>query len=159
MLGRLAELAGSWPDHQVAECLNTEGLRTRTGKEWTYARVHSMRKQHGIPTGCPLKPEPGHDQGRWLVSSRVAAERLQVSLSLINLGVSHGVLLHDQRMPASKVWVRLTEEDVARLTGTSADATSLPTFASVKAQTGLLKMNSGSRGWPVATSHTGFAAA
>lgn len=35
VLGRLAELAGSWPDHQVAECLNAEGLQTRTGKKWT----------------------------------------------------------------------------------------------------------------------------
>ena len=137
VLRRLAELAGCWPDHQVADRLNAEGLRTRTGKEWTYARVHSMRKQHGIPTGCPLKPNQDTIRADGLVSSRVAAERLQVSLSLVNLWVSHGVLLHDQRMPASKVWVRVTEEDVARLTGASADAASLPTFASVKARTGL----------------------
>ena len=58
--------------------------------------------------------------------SRMAAERLRVSLSLINPWVSHGVPLHDQRMPASKVWARLNEEDVARLTGASADAASLP---------------------------------
>jgi len=137
VLRRLAELANSWPDHQVAERLNAERLRTRTGKEWTYARVHSMRKQHGIPTGCPLKPDLAAVRADGLVSSRMAAEQLQVSLSLINLWVSHGVLSHDQRMQASKVWVRLNEEDVARLTGTTADAISLPTFGSVKAQAGL----------------------
>ena len=96
-----------------------------------------MRKQHGIPTGCPLKPDQDTIRADGLVSSRTAAEQLRVSLSLVNLWVSHGVLLHDQRMPASKVWVRLNKEDVARLTGASADVVSLPTFASVKAQTGL----------------------
>ena len=137
VLERLAELAHSRPDHQVAECLNAEGLRTRTGKPWTYARVHSMRKQHSIPTGCPLKPGLAAARADGLVSSKMAAERLRVSASLINLWVKHGVLSHDQRMPASKVWVRLNEEDVARLTGTTADAVSLPTFGSVKAQAGL----------------------
>jgi len=137
VLRRLAELAHSWPDHQVADGLNAEGLRTRTGKEWTYARVHSMRKQHGIPTGCPLKPHLAVVRADGLVSSRTAAERLRVSASLINLWVKHGVLSHDQRMPTSKVWVRLNEEDVARLTGTTADAVSLPTFGSVMAQAGL----------------------
>jgi hypothetical protein len=137
VLDRLAELAKHQPDHQVAERLNAEGLRTRTGREWTYSRVHSMRKQHAIPTGCPLKPEHGTVRADGLVSSRVAAERLQVSPSLVNLWVKRGVLLHDQRMPASKVWVRLTEEDFARLTGTSTEAPGLPTFKSVMAQMGL----------------------
>jgi len=137
VLERLAELAHSRPDHQVADCLNAEGLQTRTGKEWTYARVHSMRKQYGIPTGCPLKPDLAVVRADGLVSSRTAAERLRVSASLINLWVKHGVLSHDQRMPASKVWVRLNEDDVARLTGTTADAVSLPTFGSVKAHAGL----------------------
>src|ERR1700760_4353483 len=54
--GMRTELARMQPDHQVADRLNAEGLRTRTGKNWTYARVHSMRKQHDIPTGCPLVP-------------------------------------------------------------------------------------------------------
>ena len=56
VLERLAELARQIPDHQVAERLNAEGFRTRTGKAWTYARVLSIRKQHGIPTACPLPP-------------------------------------------------------------------------------------------------------
>lgn len=137
VLERLAELAHGRPDHQVADGLNAEGLRTRTGKKWTYARVHSMRKQHGILTGCPLKPNLAAVRADGLVSSRMAAEQLRVSASLINLWVKHGVLSHDQRMPASKVWIRLNEEDVARLTGATADAVSLPTFSSVKAQAGL----------------------
>jgi len=137
VLDRLAILAGDQPDHQVAARLNAEGYRTRTGKEWTYARVGSMRKQHAIPTGCPLDPDGTAARADGLVSARQAAERLGVSPSLVNLWVKQGVLSHDQRVPASKVWVRLTEEDLARLTGGAAEATSLPTFHSVRVQAGL----------------------
>lgn len=137
VLDRLTDLASNRPDHQVAERLNAEGIRTRSGKEWTYARVHSMRKQHAIPTGCPLKPDHAAERADGLVSSRVAAERLQISASLVNLWVKHGVLLHDQRVPGSKVWVQLFEEDFARLTGASPDAATLPSFASIRTRTGL----------------------
>lgn len=134
---RLAILARRHPDHEVASRLNAEGLRTRTGNEWTYARVQSMRKQHGIPTGCPLDPDGAAARTDGLVSSRTAADRLGVSASLVNLWVQHGVLVHDQRVAASKVWVRLNEDDIARLTGTAVDAAELPTFASVRRQGGL----------------------
>jgi DNA invertase Pin-like site-specific DNA recombinase len=134
---RLATLAVNHPDHQVAIRLNAEGYRTRTKKEWTYARVKSMRKQHAIPTGCPLDPDQAAVRADGLISARRAAERLGVSASLVNLWVKHGVLIHDQRVSASKVWVRLTEEDLSRLTGRVADAIDLPTFGSIRAQAGM----------------------
>jgi DNA invertase Pin-like site-specific DNA recombinase len=133
-LERLTQLAAQLPDHQIAVRLNAEGLRTRSGREWTYPRVHSMRKQYSIPTGCPLDPEHTAERADGLISSKAAADRLGVSLSLINLWVKHGVLHHDQRLPASKVWVRLAEEDFARLTGASPGANCLPTFAAVRTQ-------------------------
>ena len=108
-----------------------------TGKKWTYARVHSMRKQHAIPTGCPLVPHPATKRADGFVSSKMAAERLQVSPSLVNLWVQHGVLRHDQRVAASKVWVQLSKEDITRLTGACPEATSLPTLKSVREQNGL----------------------
>jgi len=139
VVDRLADLAGSHPDHQVAARLNAEGLRTRTGKDWTYARVQSMRKQHAISTGCPLDPDQAAARADGLVSSRTAADRLGVSLSLVNLWAKQGVLMHDQRVTASKVWVRLNEDDLARLTGKAAEASSLPTFASVRLQAGMTR--------------------
>ena len=114
---RLAMLAVDHPDHQVATRLNAEGYRTRTGKEWTYARVKSMRKQHAIRTGCPLDPDQTAVRADGMISARRAAERLGVSASLVNLWVKHGVLVHDQRVSASKVWVRLTDDDFSRLSG------------------------------------------
>jgi hypothetical protein len=131
---QLAVLAVDHPDHQVAIRLNAEGYRTRTGKEWTYARVKSMRKQHAIPTGCPLNPDQTAVRADGMISARRAAERLGVSASLVNLWVKHGVLRHDQHVLASKVWVRLTDEDLSRLTGGVADAGELPTFSSIRAQ-------------------------
>ncbi len=122
------------PDHQVAARLNAEGYRTRTGKEWTYARVKSMRKQHTIPTGCPLNPDQTAVRSDGLLSARRAAERLGVSASLVSLWVKHGVLVHDQRVSPSKVWVRLTDSDLSRLTGGVADAAGLPTFGSIRTQ-------------------------
>jgi hypothetical protein len=139
VLDRLRELASRWPDHQVADRLNAEGLCTRTGKLWTYARVQAMRKQHVIPTACPLSPGKASARADGFVSSKVAAEQLGVSLSLVNLWVRHGVLVHEQHVAASKVWVRLTGDDLARLTGKSTEAADLPTFRQIMEETRMPK--------------------
>jgi hypothetical protein len=107
VVARLRELARALPDHKLAERLNAEGLRTRTGKAWTYARVHSMRKQHGIATACPLHTREA-DGARtgccpWRPRPGASACRRPSSTS----GCGKGVLVHDQRRSASRVWVRL----------------------------------------------------
>jgi hypothetical protein len=64
--------------------------------------------------------------------ARVAAQRLGISSSLIHVWVRHGVLMHDQHRAASRVWVRLTDKDRARLDGScTAMAARLPTFDEV----------------------------
>ncbi len=131
MIARLRELAQTVPDHRIAERLNAEGLQTRTGKAWTYARVHSMRKQHGIATACPLHTREASQRADGLLPIRAAAQRLSVSSSLVHLWAQRGVLAHDQRRSASRVWVRLDEGDLARLDGSSPLAPQLPTFGEV----------------------------
>jgi DNA invertase Pin-like site-specific DNA recombinase len=116
VVDRLRELAQQLPDHQIAERLNAEGIRTQTGKTWTYARVESIRKQHQIPTSCPVDPH-GKPRGDGLLPVRLAAERLGVSSSLVHIWIQHGVLTCDQRKSLSKRWVRLTEADLIRLDG------------------------------------------
>jgi DNA invertase Pin-like site-specific DNA recombinase len=133
VLARLRVLAEKYPDHQIAMWLNTEGFRTRTGKTWTYARVHSMRKQHGIPTSCPLQTQGAVQRADGLMPARAAAQRLGVSPSLLHVWVRHGVLDFDQHQTASRVWVRLNEDDLARLDGTSPIGYRLPRFAQVMA--------------------------
>jgi DNA invertase Pin-like site-specific DNA recombinase len=129
VLARLRELAARHPDHRVAAQLNEEGFRTRTGKPWTYARVQSARKQHGIPTGCPLHTREVTSRGDGMTPIAVAAERLGVSQSLVHVWVQHGVLQHDQHRSASRVWVRLNGDDLTRLDGSSPTALRLPSFA------------------------------
>jgi hypothetical protein len=132
LVARLRELAALHPDHQIAAQLNDAGLRTRTGKPWTYARVHAMRKQHGIPTGCPLHTRDAAARADGMVPVTVAAERLGVSSSLVHVWVRHGVLRHDQHRSASRVWVRLNADDSARLDGSSKTGPGLPSFAQVQ---------------------------
>jgi hypothetical protein len=131
VIARLRELAAKHPDHQVAALLNAEGLCTRTGRAWTYARVHSMRKQHGIPTGCPLHTRGAGQRADGLMPVMAVARHLGVSSSLVHVWVRHGVLAHDQRRSASRVWVRLEAEDLARLDGSNPIAPQLPRFAEV----------------------------
>src|SRR3954467_14282911 len=131
LIRHLAELARHDPDHRIAARLNAEGLRTRTGKPWTYARVFSMRKQHGIATACPLSTRDAIPRADGLIPAKAAAQRLGVSPSLIHVWVGHGVLDHDQHRPSSKVWVRLSEDDLARLDGSSALGPDLPSLGQV----------------------------
>ena len=83
LVQRIREMATTCPDHQIAEHLNAEGVRTQTGKNWTYERVHSIRKQHHIPTCCPIDPTVSAPRGDGLVSVKTAAQLLQISPSLV----------------------------------------------------------------------------
>lgn len=133
ILQRIRELAPRYPDHDIAERLNREGLLTQTGKPWTYHRVSSMRKQHGIPTGCPVDPQQSTPRGDGLVPVKTAAQLLHISPATVHLWAEQGVLVSDQRVKASKLWVRVDETDLARLNG-SYSAEHLPTFNDIMSQ-------------------------
>jgi DNA-binding transcriptional MerR regulator len=117
VVAQLRALAQELPDHQIAERLNAAGLRTKTGKPWTYPRVASMRAQHGIPTGCPIDPTGTPVRGDGQQSARWVAQRLGVSPSLMHVWIKQGVLSSEQRTVQSYRWIRCTEADVARLDG------------------------------------------
>lgn len=122
LVERLRQLATRLPDHQIAEELNTEEVRTPTGKPWTAGRVASLRKQHAIATACPIEPGAVAVRGDGLISTAEAARRLAVSPSLVHVWVEHGVLTGDQRGAGSDLWVRLSEQDAVRLSGQVASA-------------------------------------
>lgn len=130
VIERIQALAKTYPDHRIAEHLNNEGVLTRTGKRWTYQRVYSVRKLHHIPSACPIINRESKARGDGLVPANVAAQLLNVSPSLISLWAMRGVLVKDQRTTASKLWVRLDKQDIARLNG-SADCRALPTLDQV----------------------------
>lgn len=116
-VARLRDLAQCLPDHRIADQLNAEGVRTQTGKRWTHQRVTSIRKQHHIPTACPVDTDVRAVRGDGLMPIALAAERLGVSRSLVHVWVELGALSGEQRVAASKRWVRLTPADLARLDG------------------------------------------
>jgi hypothetical protein len=43
--GVVRRMAGAWPDHEIAACLNRLRLRTGAGNTWTASRVLSLRKR------------------------------------------------------------------------------------------------------------------
>jgi len=53
LVERVRTDAQHWPDHQIAERLNGEGVRTPMGKPWTAARVTSLRKQQKLAYSIP----------------------------------------------------------------------------------------------------------
>ena len=107
-------------DERIAEQLAVEGRTTRQGLPWTASRVHRLRLRYEIATTCPLMPRHGQTRGDGLVPLVTAAARLGVVPSaLIHWG--HRGLLHvEQSRPGSPLWVRLTEQELARLDGTLA---------------------------------------
>jgi DNA invertase Pin-like site-specific DNA recombinase len=117
LVARIGELAQHMPDHQIAVVLNAEGIRTQTGKEWTYRRVQSIRKQHQIATACPVDPTGGGVRGDGRMGIAEAARQLEVSRSLIHVWIEQGVLSCEQRTALSYRWIHLSEDDRARLDG------------------------------------------
>jgi transposase-like protein len=93
--------------------------------------VYSVRRQHGIATACPLHTRETAQRADGLMPVTAAARRLAVSPSLVHVWVRHGILAHDQRRSASRVWVRLGEDDLARLDGSSPVTRHLPSFGEV----------------------------
>ncbi len=135
LVERIRQLAQQYPDHQIADHLNAAGLRTQTGKVWTYQRVKSIRKQHRIATACPIDPGATAGRGDGLVPLRQVATQLGVSPSLIHVWVQQGVLTSEQRTVQSYRWVRLTDADRRRLDGQQ-DWSQFPTVRQVMRQRG-----------------------
>jgi hypothetical protein len=118
ILARIRAWAQHETDERIAERLNTGGLSTRMGLSWTAERVHHIRAYHGIATACPVMPRAGAVRGDGLVSVRTAAERLGVVPTAFEHWRKWGVVQTAQRGIGSPFWLRLTEEDFARLDGT-----------------------------------------
>jgi DNA invertase Pin-like site-specific DNA recombinase len=136
IVARLRALAQQYPDHRIADQLNAAGVLTQTGKPWTHRRVASIRKQHAIPTACPVGTAVRAVRGDGCIPVALAAEQLGVSRSLVHVWVGLGALVGEQRVAASKCWVHLTAADAARLDGRH-DWSAFPTFRHVLRQTGL----------------------
>jgi DNA invertase Pin-like site-specific DNA recombinase len=120
VLERIRTLARRHPDDRVAAILNDEGLRTRTGLPWTDRRVEGVRLRRGIATACPIVPTGAGPRGDGLVPARAVMDQVGISRSMVGQWCQCGFLCAEQKAPSDPRWIRLTEEDRARLDGTRA---------------------------------------
>jgi DNA invertase Pin-like site-specific DNA recombinase len=116
ILERIRLLAVDHDDGQIAERLNAEHFQTRWGKDWNYQRVHAVRVRHHISSACPIVPLGDGARGDGLLPVRTAARLLNVSPSAIAWWARAGILVKQQLPGHNPVWVRVTAEDVQRLT-------------------------------------------
>lgn len=107
LVQRIRELAAVYPDHRIAEMLSAEGVQTHTGKEWTYQRVQSIRKQHRIATSCPIGVNRAEPRGDGLVPAKIAAQMLGVSPATVHLWTEQGILAYDRQLLEKEVHIEM----------------------------------------------------
>jgi DNA invertase Pin-like site-specific DNA recombinase/G3E family GTPase len=110
------ELAQTHSDDRIAEILNARGLQTRQGLSWSYQRVMRVRYRYHISTACPITPRDQEPRGDGLLSVKAAAERLDTHPNTIVLWARQGILYSEQKPGTCPIWVRVTPEDITRLT-------------------------------------------
>jgi DNA invertase Pin-like site-specific DNA recombinase len=119
LIERVRVMAQHHPDDQIAEILNREGVRNALGQEWNLARVRSVRCKNKIPTGCPYVTSQPGPRGDGLISTAEAAQRLNVSPSMICDWYRRGLLVGHQRRVGTPLWVLLDNEVLRRLDGSA----------------------------------------
>ena len=117
VLEAIRSLASRMPDRQVAAALAGQGLLSRHGKPWTRGRVASMRRQHDIPTACPVQTRGVAVRADEFVPAKMAAHQLGITLAALRVWAHRGVPVCDQSNDAAKIWVRLEPGDLERLGG------------------------------------------
>ena len=120
IVARMRSLAQCTSDSRIAALFNAEGLRTVRGLPWTAYRVQGVRRQHHVPTNCPALARGPAPRGDGLVPLAVAAARLGVVPTALAEWGRLGFLHMEQQGKAAPLWVRLTDDDLARLDGTLA---------------------------------------
>lgn len=118
-------LALQHPDDRIAEILNQQGLKTAQGLEWSYRRVMDTRRRFHIPTTCPIVPLNREPRGDGLVPVQAAAQCLHTTRNTILLWARKGILYNEHKAGVNPIWLRLTSEDIARLTLPSTPPNSL----------------------------------
>ena len=119
VVARIRELAQHHTDDQIADILNADQVPTATGKTWNLHRVESVRKAFKIPTNCPYYTKAKGPRGDGLIAVSEAADRLGVSRTMILDWFRQGLIVGHQRKRQTPIWVRLTEDDVKRLNGST----------------------------------------
>jgi DNA invertase Pin-like site-specific DNA recombinase len=110
VIGVLRQLAGRFPDEQIAATLNRLGLQTGSGNSWNELRVRSARHYHGLPAFDPNQPRDG------LVTLDEAARRLGVSPTSVRRLITNKKLTAQQVVPCApwEISIDSLSSDVVR---------------------------------------------
>jgi DNA invertase Pin-like site-specific DNA recombinase len=85
------QMAGAYPDEQIAATLNRLGLPTGSGNSWTELRVRSARSYHALPAFDANQPR--HDR----LTLQEAAQRLGISTTSVRR------LIRRNQLPARQI--------------------------------------------------------
>jgi DNA invertase Pin-like site-specific DNA recombinase len=88
----MRQMAGKFPDEQIAATLNRLGLRTGTGNTWNVHRVYSARHYHRLPA---------HDPAQRSTDSVLTLEQAAHSLGISDTSVRR--LIKQQKLPAHQI--------------------------------------------------------
>jgi hypothetical protein len=92
--GVVRRLAGAWPDHEIAACLNRLRLRTGAGNTWTASRVLSLRKRLHLVDYDEAAAKP-------MLTLYQAADRLSVGPWVVRQLIRRGLLEATQVVPCA----------------------------------------------------------
>ena len=92
--GVVRRMAGAWPDHEIAACLNRLGLRTGVGNTWTASRVLSLRKRLHLVDYDEAAAKP-------MFTLYQAADRLGVGPWVVRRLIRRGLLDATQVVPCA----------------------------------------------------------
>jgi excisionase family DNA binding protein len=87
----IRQMAGKFPDEEIAATLNRLSLRTGTGNPWNVQRVYSARHYHQLPAYDPTHPDES------VMTLQQAAHYLGVSDTTVRR------LIKQQKLPAHQV--------------------------------------------------------
>ena len=134
----IQQMAGRFPDEQIAWTLNRLGLRTGPGNTWDEGRIRSVRSYHGLPT---FRKGSSRDS----LTMEQAAARLGVSANLVRRLIELKVLPAAQVVPCAPWEISLEVLDSpavveavrnlknrVRVTSKLPDSTELPMFADLQ---------------------------
>ena len=109
----LRELAGHWPDRELAVALNRMRCRTGDGETWTTVRVREMRERLG------LAEYNADDAGAPMVSLAKAAEQLGICVGSAKTLALRGILPATQAMKGAQwlVPVEALTSEAVRIAG------------------------------------------
>jgi hypothetical protein len=84
-LAVVRHMAGAWPDHEIAACLNRLRLHTGVGNTWTASRVLSLRKRLNLVDYDETAAKP-------MLTLYQAADRLGVGPWVVRQLIRRGLL-------------------------------------------------------------------